>query len=125
MPEPFFMKLSMYIMTPELISTARFINPYRQSVCLYVYSLSLLSNGSVKTLPLQLIHTQKIVGHVISCVVRVVSRKLLLYSVFSNILNIWSGLKQTAIFSEPNRTLISTSIILYYLNSMHPVVCHI
>jgi hypothetical protein len=32
------MKLGMYIMTPESISTAYFINPSHQSVCLYVYS---------------------------------------------------------------------------------------
>jgi hypothetical protein len=35
-PEPFFMKLVMYIMKPESISTAYFIHPSRQSVCLYV-----------------------------------------------------------------------------------------
>jgi hypothetical protein len=37
MPEPVLMKLDMYIMAPELISTAYFINPSRQSVCLHVY----------------------------------------------------------------------------------------
>jgi hypothetical protein len=37
MAEPIFMKLGMYIMAPEPISTAYFINPSRQSVCLYVY----------------------------------------------------------------------------------------
>jgi hypothetical protein len=31
------MKLGMYIMAPEPISTAYFINPYKQSVCQYVY----------------------------------------------------------------------------------------
>jgi hypothetical protein len=35
-------------MTPEPISTAYFINPSHQSVCLYVHPLSLLGNGSVK-----------------------------------------------------------------------------
>jgi hypothetical protein len=39
MPEPIFMKLGMYIMAPESISTAYFINPSHQSVCLYVYLL--------------------------------------------------------------------------------------
>jgi hypothetical protein len=29
----------MYIMAPEAKSKAYFINPYRQSMCLYVYSL--------------------------------------------------------------------------------------
>jgi hypothetical protein len=50
MPEPIFTKLGMYIMAPEPISTAYFIN---------VYPLSLIGNGSVKTLPQQLIHTQQ------------------------------------------------------------------
>jgi hypothetical protein len=31
------MKLGMYIMTPEPISTAYFINPSHESLCLYVY----------------------------------------------------------------------------------------
>jgi hypothetical protein len=48
MTEPVFMKLGMYIMAPEPI----FKNPSRQ----YVYPLSLLGNGSVKTLPRQRIH---------------------------------------------------------------------
>jgi hypothetical protein len=37
MPEPIFMKLSMYIIAPEPISTVYFINPSHQSVCLYTY----------------------------------------------------------------------------------------
>jgi hypothetical protein len=50
MPEPIFMKLGMYIMAPEPISSAYFINPSHQSVCLYVYPpLSLLDNSSVDT----------------------------------------------------------------------------
>jgi hypothetical protein len=36
MLEPIFMKPSTYIMPPEPISTAYFINPSHQSVCLYV-----------------------------------------------------------------------------------------
>jgi hypothetical protein len=38
MAEPIFMKLGMYIMANESISTAYFINPSHQSVCLYVYT---------------------------------------------------------------------------------------
>jgi hypothetical protein len=38
--EPIFMKLGMYIMAPERISTAYFANTARQSVCLYVYPLN-------------------------------------------------------------------------------------
>jgi hypothetical protein len=37
MAEPVFMKFGMYIMAPEPISTAYFVNPSRQPVCLYVY----------------------------------------------------------------------------------------
>jgi hypothetical protein len=39
MGEPIFMKFGMYIMAPEPISTAYFINPSHQSACLYVYLL--------------------------------------------------------------------------------------
>jgi hypothetical protein len=35
--EPIFIQLGMYIVAPEPISTAHFINPSHQSVCLYVY----------------------------------------------------------------------------------------
>jgi hypothetical protein len=35
MPEPIFIKFDMYIMAPEPISTAYFINPSHYSVCLY------------------------------------------------------------------------------------------
>jgi hypothetical protein len=35
--EQIFMKVGMYIMALELISTTYFINPSHQSVCLYVY----------------------------------------------------------------------------------------
>jgi hypothetical protein len=38
MPEPIFMKLGTYVMAPEAISKACFINPY-QFLCLYVYHL--------------------------------------------------------------------------------------
>jgi hypothetical protein len=38
MAEPIFIKLGMYIMAPEPISTTYFINLSRKSVCLYVYS---------------------------------------------------------------------------------------
>jgi hypothetical protein len=37
MPEPIFTEFGMYIMTPESISTAYFINPSHQSICHYVY----------------------------------------------------------------------------------------
>jgi hypothetical protein len=37
MPEPVFMEFSMYLMAPEPISMAYFLNPSHQCVCLYVY----------------------------------------------------------------------------------------
>jgi hypothetical protein len=40
MPEPVFMKRGMYIMAPELISTAYYINSSRQFVCVCVYIYS-------------------------------------------------------------------------------------
>jgi hypothetical protein len=50
-PEPIFMKLGTYITAPEPNSTAQLKNLFHQSLCLYVYPLSLLGNGSVETLP--------------------------------------------------------------------------
>jgi hypothetical protein len=46
-PEPILMKIGMYIMATEPVSTAYFINLSYQSMCLYVYPLLLLGNGSV------------------------------------------------------------------------------
>jgi hypothetical protein len=46
-PEPIFIKLGTYITAPEPISKAWLKNPSHQSLCLYVYPLSLLRNGSV------------------------------------------------------------------------------
>jgi hypothetical protein len=37
MPDSFFMKIFMHIMVPEPIPAAHFINPFHQSVCLYVF----------------------------------------------------------------------------------------
>jgi hypothetical protein len=38
MAEPVFMELGMYIMATKPISKAYFINPFHQSVCLYMYA---------------------------------------------------------------------------------------
>jgi hypothetical protein len=54
------MKLGVYIIAPEPISSAYSINPSHQSLRLYVYPLSLLDNDSVKMSPRQRIHTQLI-----------------------------------------------------------------
>jgi hypothetical protein len=56
MPEPNFIKLNIYVMTPDPILAAYFINPTHQSACLYVYPKSLLDNGSVRTFLLQRMH---------------------------------------------------------------------
>jgi hypothetical protein len=64
-------------MVPVPISKTYFINPSYQSMCLYVYPLSLLGNGYVKTLARQRIHTHKrrIVVRVVLCAVRAVSKE--------------------------------------------------
>jgi hypothetical protein len=68
-------------MAPETISAAYFINPSHQSMCLYVYPLSLLGNGSVKLYRGKeyTCRNRSIVG-LIFCAVRVVSdlRRLVL-----------------------------------------------
>jgi hypothetical protein len=59
MPEPMLMKLGMYIIATEPISTAYFINPsYRckATTQLVVSFLSVLGNGSVNTFPRQQKH---------------------------------------------------------------------
>jgi hypothetical protein len=77
MLEPIFMTLRMYIMAPEPISTAYFMNPSHQSVCLHVYSPSLLGNGSVKTSPRQRIHAtaEELLDAIVFYAVRVVSNE--------------------------------------------------
>jgi hypothetical protein len=56
MPEPIFIKLGMYIMAPEPISTPYFKNPrFSLCVCMCI-PLSLLGKGSVNTFPRQEIH---------------------------------------------------------------------
>jgi hypothetical protein len=56
MPEPLFTKLGIYIMANEPISVAYLIYPSHPPVCLYVYPLSLIGNGSADTLSGQRIH---------------------------------------------------------------------
>jgi hypothetical protein len=80
----------MHIMTPEIISTAYYINLYHQPMCLYVYPLLLLGNGSMKT-PLSWLgngsvkryrgneytrNSRRIVGLIVFYAVRIVSRKV-------------------------------------------------
>jgi hypothetical protein len=54
-PELILMKLGMYILAPEPISTTYFIHSSHQSVC--VYPVSMLGNVLVKMLPHRL-HTK-------------------------------------------------------------------
>jgi hypothetical protein len=51
MPEPVFMQLGTYVMAPEPIPVAYFINTSHQSLCLCVSLLSLVSKGSIKRIP--------------------------------------------------------------------------
>jgi hypothetical protein len=60
MAEPIFRKLGMYIMAPQSIFMAYIINPFHQSVCVYMcIPLSLLGNDPARTSPRQRIHTQQ------------------------------------------------------------------
>jgi hypothetical protein len=74
--EPIFIKLRMYIMMVELISTAYFIYPSLYSVCLCI-PLSLLGYGSAKMLPQLQIHRQqqKNGWMCFFCVVHIISEK--------------------------------------------------
>jgi hypothetical protein len=57
MPEPVFMKLGLYIYHGTWAHFNGGLPKSLPSLCMYVYTLSLLGNGSVKTLPRQRIHT--------------------------------------------------------------------
>jgi hypothetical protein len=59
MLEPVFVKLGMYIMAPEPISTVYFINPSHQSVSPYVYPSFLARQRLYETLPRHLTHTRQ------------------------------------------------------------------
>jgi hypothetical protein len=72
-----FMKLGMYIMTPEPISKAYFINPSHESVCLQVHLLIVARQRLGKNFAVAM-NTQatiKIVGRVVFYAVRVVSEE--------------------------------------------------
>jgi hypothetical protein len=68
------MKLGMYIMAPEPISTAYFINPSHHSVCLYVYPPIVASKALVKHYRGNeyTLNIRRIVGGVVSYAARVV-----------------------------------------------------
>jgi hypothetical protein len=76
-PEQIFMKLGMYVMAPEPISTAHLIILSHQSVCLYAYPrISLLRSGSVDIVPMvtNTCNNRWIVGDVVFYVVRLLSQ---------------------------------------------------
>jgi hypothetical protein len=59
MPEPIFMKIGMYIVTPDIISTEYFINPSHQSVSICVYPPSVARQRLGKNVTWQRIQTQQ------------------------------------------------------------------
>jgi hypothetical protein len=79
MSEQIFMKLGMYIMSPEPVSTAYFINPSHQSVCLYVYPPIVTRQRLGKHVPAAMIirKNRRIIGRVVFCTVRVVLKERL------------------------------------------------
>jgi hypothetical protein len=70
------MKLGMYIMAPESISTAYFINSSHQSLCIYVYPPIVAKQQLGKHVPTakNTRNNRRIVGVVVFCTVRVVSK---------------------------------------------------
>jgi hypothetical protein len=78
MPESIFIKSGAYIVASESVSKAYFINPYHQSVCLYVYHLFVARQRLVKYVPAaKNICNKRIFGRNIFFVVRVLSKKSL------------------------------------------------
>jgi hypothetical protein len=78
MAEPIFMKLGICITVPDPISTAHFINPSHQSVCLYVYPLVVLRQRRSKKRYRGQEHARnnkRIVGSVVFYAVRVVTKE--------------------------------------------------
>jgi hypothetical protein len=71
----------MHVMAPELISTAYFINPSHQSVCLYVYPSTFARQGLSKNVTAATnTRNNRIFGRIIFCVVHISkeSRQLVL-----------------------------------------------
>jgi hypothetical protein len=72
-------KVRMYIRTPEPISTAYFINPSHQSVCLYVYPpiVARQTTWYTRSRGNEYIKQRRIVRRVVFCGVHVVSKESL------------------------------------------------
>jgi hypothetical protein len=77
MPETIFMKLGMYIMAPEPISGAYFINPYHQSVCQICISPIVARQRLGKHVPAatNTRNNRRIVGRVVLYAIRVVAKE--------------------------------------------------
>jgi hypothetical protein len=70
MPEQIFIKFGMYIMAPEPISTAYFVNPSHHSICIYMYHIFVPRQRLVKKVTVaKNIHTS------LSVAVRIVSKE--------------------------------------------------
>jgi hypothetical protein len=85
MAEPIFMKLGMYIMAHKPISTMYFINPSHQSVCLYVYPTIVARQRLGKHIPAatNTRNIKKLVGRIVFCAVRVLSKETVCLCVLS------------------------------------------
>jgi hypothetical protein len=94
MPEPVFMKLGMYeyIMAPESISTAYFINPSHQCVFLHVYPPIVARQWLDKHVPaaMNTHNKSRIVERVVFYTVRVVSKESLLVGLCIPSFSIWT-----------------------------------
>jgi hypothetical protein len=77
MPQPIFKKLGVYIMAPEPISTAYFINPSLQSLCQYMYPhiVARQQLGKNITATTNTLNNRRIVGSIIFFAVCVVSKE--------------------------------------------------
>jgi hypothetical protein len=77
MAEPICMKLGIYVMAPDPISEAYFINPSPQSLCLYVHPHNVARQrlGKNVTAVTDIHNNREIVGHVVFYAVLVISRE--------------------------------------------------
>jgi hypothetical protein len=73
MAEPIVIKLGMYVMSPELTSTAYFVKSSHQSVCLHAYPVIVTRQRlSEKVTPPTNTHGVTVFERVVFCVVSVV-----------------------------------------------------
>jgi hypothetical protein len=88
MRQQIFMKLRMYIMAPQSISTAYFISPSHQSVCNPFFVAARQKRYRGKKYKCE---NRRIFGRIIFCTVRVISRKVAdyLFSEFPVSFSVW------------------------------------